>query len=128
MVSVDEMKLCHLTIFDGMALEGRKDVYIDPKSGWAEASSALKLIIETALSEGVEAIQATVKNLTLDCLENCTGVHTEDGRALRASHTILATGAETIGLLADGTLGHRGFRSENRLFGAGVVSTLVELD
>lgn len=93
MMSVNEMRSRHPNFFDGMALEGLEEVYVNPNSGWVEATPALEMVIKTAVSEGVKAMQATVTNLTFDDLGNCTGAQTDDGQTLSASHTILATGA-----------------------------------
>jgi sarcosine oxidase / L-pipecolate oxidase len=72
-------------------------------------------------------VQATVTSLTFDQSGNCTGVETADGRKLTASHTILATGAETVQLLADCAQGRADLLVENKLLAAGVVTNLVPL-
>ena len=80
-----------------------------------------------AVHKGVKAVQATVTNFTFDQSGNCTGVETADGRKLTASHTILATGAETVQLLADCVQGRADLLVENKLLAAGVVTSLVPL-
>ena len=73
--------------------------YTNPSSGWADASLAVKVMMQDAVSKGVrfevgEASELVTSGGRLD------GVRTADGRIFTANKILLATGAWTAWLMA----------------------------
>lgn len=81
-----------------------KDCYINPESGWAEAASAVKAVIQAALDDGVKYVEGTVSILLFDDQGDCIGVELKDGRTIKASKVILSIGAGMAKLIADSAL------------------------
>jgi sarcosine oxidase / L-pipecolate oxidase len=104
-----------------------QDCFVNPESGWAEATAALKAATEAALSLGVHYVDSGASKLLFDDNGHCCGVETEDGRSLRASHIILATGANTAKLIADSAPHRPEMQLEDRLLGCGVLTAAVKL-
>lgn len=101
--------------------------YWNPRSGWAEAAPALRKVIETAISEGVRYVEATVAMLCLKPDGSCIGLGTNDGRLFAARKTVLCTGALTAKLLADCAPDNKEFQVNGRMVAAGAVSCTVKL-
>ncbi|KAB8360852.1 hypothetical protein FH972_024586 [Carpinus fangiana] len=127
MMSVSELKERHASYFDQMSFEGERNVYVNPASGWAEASQALARATKKAFDLGVEAVYATVSSLIFDNSGDCCGIRTSDRREFYGSHVVLATGAGTVELLADSAPHRADFRIEGRLLGAAVISAVTRL-
>lgn len=119
------------TKFNGLYRDGDwsgvKEIFWNPRSGWAEAKIALQKTIEAAIDRGVKYVEATVSNLLFDQSGDCMGVQTEDGRDLTADHVILCTGAQTAKLLADSAPHRKELQADGRVLAAGVVAAVVRL-
>jgi sarcosine oxidase / L-pipecolate oxidase len=126
-ISVDETKQRYPGIFEEMAFHDCRETYLNPHSGWAEATPALAKVIEEAVQLGVDLVQANVSRILFNNSGDCVGVLTEDGVTYTASRTIIATGADTAKLLADSAPNSEAFRVENRLMGSGCVEAVVKL-
>jgi sarcosine oxidase / L-pipecolate oxidase len=127
-ISVDETKRRYPGFLEEMAFHDCQETYLNPDSGWAEATPALARVIEKAVHLGVELVQATVSRILFNDSGDCIGVLTEDGVTYNASSTIIATGADTAKLLADSAPNSEAFRVENRLMGSGCVEAVVKLN
>ena len=127
-VTIDELKQRYPSVFQGMAFNGLKKAYVNPTSGWADATPALAKILEICEEYGVEKVQATAKRILFDPAGHCAGILTEDGQIFTATHYILATGAHTPELLANSAPDRQDFRVENRLMASGCVEAVVKLD
>ena len=104
-----------------------KDCYVNPQSGWAEAASAVKTVIQTAVDDGVEYVEGTVTKLLFDEQGDCFGVELNDGRAIEASNVILSMGAGIAKLIADSAPERPDIQVDDRIIGAAVVTGLVKL-
>lgn len=125
MISVAEMKQRYKGLLDQTSLHSEREVYVNPRSGWANASLALADVVACAVQAGVEAVEATVTQILFDLAGNCTGVRTADGKDYIASDVILAAGIGIIELLANSVPDRSDFRVEGRLMGAAVVSAVA---
>ena len=86
-------------------------MFWNPRSGWAEATAAVKKTIEVAIDQGVEYVEGTVSTLLFDRSGNCTGVQVGGGRQLTADYVILRTGSQTAKLIADSAPQRKSFKS-----------------
>lgn len=101
MVAPKEFKNRYDGFFEDANFEGVDEVFVNKSSGWAEASKALKALIDATVSAGVRYIEGNIASLALNEMGGCTGVRMTDGRILSAGKIILSTGAGTAKLLAD---------------------------
>ena len=104
-----------------------KEVFWNPRSGWAEAATALGKTIEAIVERGVTYVEATVSNLLFNENGDCLGVNTEDGKRIEADQVILCTGAQTAKLLADSAPHRKEIQIDGRMVAAGVVEAFVRL-
>jgi sarcosine oxidase/L-pipecolate oxidase len=104
------------------------EIFINKASGWAEASKALKALIDAAIALGVRYVEANIQTLTFDQAGGCTGVQTADGEILAADHILLCTGAGTAKLLADSAPQRPELQVDGRMVAAAVVTGIVKLD
>ena len=104
-----------------------KDCYINPESGWAEAASAVKAVIQAALDDGVEYVEGPVSKLLFDDQGDCFGVELKDGRTVKASKVILSIGAGMAKLIADSAPERPDIQVGDRIVGAAVVTGFVKL-
>ncbi|KAL8747091.1 MAG: hypothetical protein Q9190_000998 [Brigantiaea leucoxantha] len=104
-----------------------KEVFWNPRSGWAEATTALGKTIEAIVERGVTYVEATVSNLLFNENGDCLGVNTEDGKRIEADQVILCTGAQTAKLLADSAPHRKEIQIDGRMVAAGVVEAFVRL-
>ncbi|KAL8798783.1 MAG: hypothetical protein Q9182_006395 [Xanthomendoza sp. 2 TL-2023] len=111
----------------GMAYHDLKETYLNPNSGWADGTKALKRTIDECVKLGVEQVHATASRILFNDLGDCLGVLTDEGEVVTATHTIIAAGASTPKLLADSAPGRKGFRVEDRLMASGCVEAVVKL-
>jgi sarcosine oxidase/L-pipecolate oxidase len=128
LISPDEMKAQYEGLFADAAYEGVDEIFINPLSGWAEAASAVRAVIEAAVANGVKYIEGDVAKLLLDNNRHCTGVETKDGSTISAEMVILSTGAGTAKLLADSAPDRAVLQSEDRITAAAVVTGVVKLN
>lgn len=104
-----------------------KECYVNPSSGWAEATSALRAATQAAVELGVTYVEGAVSKLLFDGDGDCFGIETQDGRQLKASNIVLATGANTPRILADSAPDRPKIQVDNRIVGAAVVTGAVRL-
>lgn len=126
-VGVDELKSRYDSLFDGADYRGVDEIFINPLSGWAEAKTAVRKVIEAAIDNGVKYISGDVDKLLFGDSGACIGVQTSSGDIL-AQKVILATGAGTAKLLADSAPDRPSLQSEDRITAAAVVTGVVRLD
>ncbi|KAI1874479.1 hypothetical protein JX265_004687 [Neoarthrinium moseri] len=126
---VEEARKLYGGIFDEADYTDVKEVLINNTSGWADASDALKKVIETSIEKGVKYVVAEVKALKVDDHGICHGVTTADGNILEATHTILSTGSFTTKLLEASAKvsGVKDLRAGDRIISAGVTTGLTRL-
>jgi sarcosine oxidase/L-pipecolate oxidase len=124
----DELKARYDGLFADAEYKGVDDIFINPLSGWVEAASAVRAVIEAAVANGVKYIAGDVAKLVLDDNGYCTGVETKDGRTISAEKIILSTGAGTAKLLADSAPDRAELQSEDRITAAAVVTGVVKLN
>lgn len=126
-VSVDEMKGRYDGLFEDADYRGVDEIFINPLSGWAEATTAVRKVIEVAIDNGVRYIMGDVEKLLFDESGACTGAQTSS-RDILAEKVILCTGAGTAKLLADSAPDRASLQSEDRITAAAVVTGVVRLD
>ncbi|KAA8569803.1 hypothetical protein EYC84_002146 [Monilinia fructicola] len=116
-----------MVVFEGTDWKGVSEVFINEGSGWAEATKAVRSVVEIAKANGVKFIEGDVDNLALKVDGTCIGVLTKDGRTFHADKVILSTGAGTAKLLADSAPQMHHILAEDRITAAAVVSGHVKL-
>ena len=123
----EELKRRFGGIYHDTDLHGVEETFFNPLSGWAEATSALKRVIEVAVQRGVRYVTATVSRLVFDERGACIGVRATDGTVIHASKIILCTGAGTAKLLAESAPSRPELWVKHRLIAAGVCTAAVKL-
>lgn len=73
-IGVEEMRRRYDGLFADADYRGVGDIFVNPLSGWAEATPALQKVIETAIENGVRYVQGDVETLVFDEEGDCTGV------------------------------------------------------
>jgi sarcosine oxidase/L-pipecolate oxidase len=124
--SPGELKGMYGGMFQDTDLRGVEEIYINPLSGWAEATLAVRKVIETAIELGVKYIEADIESLVFNEQNSCTGVRTTTGELLSATHIILSTGAGTAKLLADSAPSQPELQAGNRITASGVATATVK--
>ena len=127
-IGPDEMKTRYDGLFADTDYRGVKDIFINPTSGWAEATSAVRQVMEAAVGNGVKYIEGDVETLIFDRNGDCTGVKTTSGEVLSADTLILSTGAGTAKLLADSAPSRKNLQVEHRITASAVVTGVVRLN
>jgi sarcosine oxidase/L-pipecolate oxidase len=127
-IGPDEMKTRYNGLFADTDYEKVKDIFINPTSGWADAMLAVKNVIEAAVDNGVQYVQADVEVLNFDSNGDCTGVRTKEGQSLDAQKIILCTGAGTAKLLADSAPNRKNLQVNDRITASAVVTGVVKLN
>ncbi|KAI9871194.1 MAG: hypothetical protein M1830_004434 [Pleopsidium flavum] len=123
----EELKRRFGGIYQDTDLRAVEEVYWNPLSGWAEATSALKRLIEVAVESGVKYVAALVTRLMFDESRVCVGVRTADGTEIHASKVILCTGAGTAKLIADSAPRQPDLWVKDRIIAAGVCTAAIKL-
>ncbi|KAF4631685.1 hypothetical protein G7Y89_g6449 [Cudoniella acicularis] len=126
-IGSDEMKFRYNGIFADANYRGVDEIFINPLSGWAEATLAVKAVVEKCRNSGVKFIQGDVTNLIFDDHDRCTGIKTTDGRTFSADKVILSTGAGTARLLAESSPEREDLQAGDRITAAAVVTGVVKL-
>ncbi|KAG4025174.1 hypothetical protein MFRU_064g00110 [Monilinia fructicola] len=127
LVGPEDIKTMYNGCFEGTDWKGVSEVFINEGSGWAEATKAVRSVVEMAKANGVKFIEGDVDNLALKVDGTCIGVLTKDGRTFHADKVILSTGAGTAKLLADSAPQMHHILAEDRITAAAVVSGHVKL-
>ncbi|MCJ1313359.1 hypothetical protein MMC25_007037 [Agyrium rufum] len=98
-----------------------EEIFVNERSGWAQADKALKAVIDAAVDGGVIYIEQELSRLLFDEAGRCTGFEAQDGKKYIAKKTILATGSETAKVLADSAPLKTELQASHRLVAAAVV-------
>jgi sarcosine oxidase/L-pipecolate oxidase len=120
-----------ITRYDGLFADadyrGAEEIFINPLSGWAEATPAVKNVMDAAIENGVKYVEGDVDTLVFDDKGNCTGMKLKEGQVLYAGQVILCTGAGTSKLLADSAPKRKDLQVEDRITAAAVVTGFLQL-
>jgi sarcosine oxidase/L-pipecolate oxidase len=127
LIPVEDFKKRYGGFFDDTDFRGVKEVFVNEKSGWAEATKALKALIDATLDLGVKYVENEVSTLIFDDAGDCTGVKFADGKALTADKIILSTGALTAKLIADSAPERSELQVGDRMVAAAVITGIVNL-
>jgi sarcosine oxidase / L-pipecolate oxidase len=76
----EELKERYGGLFGDVDLRGVEEVFVNPLSGWAEATNAIKAVIDAAVSNGVKYLEGDVQRLLFNDSGDCIGVRIKDGR------------------------------------------------
>jgi sarcosine oxidase/L-pipecolate oxidase len=98
-ISLEEVRTKWDGIFRGIDTTDYSKAYTNPSSGWADASLAVKVMMQDAVSKGVRFEVGEVADLLMSG-QRLNGVRTADGRVYTANKILLATGAWTSWLMA----------------------------
>lgn len=126
-VDVDEMKRRYDGLFEDADYDTVKEIFVNPLSGWAEATNAVKNVMDIAIGNGVKYIRCNVDKLLFDNSGACTGVQSQDGKQVLAEKVILSTGAGTAKLLANSAPDKPSIQAEDRIIASAVVTGVVQL-
>lgn len=126
-IGPDEMKKRYNGIFAHTDYRGVKDIFVNPTSGWAEATLALRNVIEAAIGNGIKYQAGDIEVLIFGSNGECTGVKTKEGQTLHADKIILCTGAGTARLLADSAPNRPNLQVGDRITSSAVVTGTVKL-
>lgn len=122
-----DMKKMYDGLFEDADYGGVDDIFLNPQSGWAEATLAVEKVIEVAVSKGLMCLQGDVTKLLFDNSGACIGVNLQGGNTLCTSKLILSTGAGTAKLLADSAPNRAELQSGGRITAAAVITGVVKL-
>ncbi|QQK40253.1 Sarcosine oxidase [Penicillium digitatum] len=127
---VAEARKLYGGIFDNADYTGVKEVLVNRASGWAAAGDALRAVTKRCVELGVSYVTASVTNLEFDGRGSCTGVKTQSGEILSATHVLVATGAFTPTLLewSAAKSGNAGLRAGERILAAGITTGMAQLN
>ena len=78
-ISPAEMRVMHDGLFANADYRGVDEIYYNPTSGWAEATSAVKAVIEASIARGVKFVTGTVDQLCFNDIGDCVGIRCSDG-------------------------------------------------
>jgi sarcosine oxidase / L-pipecolate oxidase len=98
-ISLEEVRTKWGGVFRDVDVTDFDKAYTNPSSGWADASLAVKAMMQDAVSKGVRFEVGEVTEL-LTSGQGLEGVRTVDGRVYTANKILLATGAWTSWLMA----------------------------
>lgn len=73
-VGVDEMKVRYDGLFKNADYTGVDEIFINPLSGWVEATTAVRNVIKAAIDNRVKYIRGDVEKLLFDRSGACIGV------------------------------------------------------
>jgi len=129
-VTIEQAKKLFGGLFQDANYDGATSVLVNKSSGWAEAGDALRAVTKWSLENGVKYITQKVGRLELDKTGACTGVKTEQGSTISATHVILSTGAYTAKLLeqAAKSSGNEKLRVDGRIVAGGITTGMTTLD
>lgn len=129
-VTIEEAKKMFGGLFEDANYDGAKSVLVNKSSGWANAGDSLRAVTKWSLAKGVKYIAQKVDNLVFDNSGACTGVKTEQGNTISATHVVLSTGAYTAKLLeqAAKSSGNEKLRVDGRIVAGGITTGMTTLD
>jgi len=85
-ITPDEMKVQHEGLFADADCRGVSEIFYNPSSGWADATSAVNAVVTASIAGGAEFIQGDVERLEFDGNGDCTGVKCTNGRVSITFH------------------------------------------
>lgn len=97
-ISMQDVRRKFGGIFSETNLEFVERAYWNPEAGWCDAASATAELMKAAVGRGVQYLTGDVQALNLGST-GVEGVHTSDGRLLKAKRVVLASGAWTSKLM-----------------------------
>ncbi|KAI9731182.1 MAG: hypothetical protein M1834_005375 [Cirrosporium novae-zelandiae] len=98
-MTFEEAKKAWGGILSELDLSGFAKAYWNPMAGWADAATAVEILMKEAVSRGVKYEVGEVDKLVLN-ETGVQGVQTTDGHCYTASKVLLATGAWTSFLMS----------------------------
>ena len=128
LVSVQEFKKRYDGFFDETDLEVVHEIFVDEKSGWAEAAEALKALTNATVEIGVKFVDRKVSTLSFDDTGVCAGVMFLDGRVLTVGKIILSTRTLTAKLFPDSAPDRPALQVGERIVAGAVVTGIVGLN
>jgi hypothetical protein len=129
-VTIEEAKKMFGGLFEDANYDGAKSVLVNKTSGWAQAGDSLRAVTKWSIAKGVKYVTQKAESLDFDNTGRCTGVKTEQGNTLSASHVILSTGAYTAKLLEQAAKksGNEDLRAGSRIVAGGITTGMTTLD
>jgi sarcosine oxidase / L-pipecolate oxidase len=127
LISVEAFKQRYDGFFHDTDFKDVEEVFVNEKSGWAEAAKALKALIDATLELGVKYVEGEVSTLTFNEAGDCSGIQLNDGRASTADKIILSTGALTAKLIADSAPKRLELQVGDRIIAGAVITGIVNL-
>lgn len=125
-IKLKELKTYFSGLFEDADESDIHDCYVNFRCGWAEAAPALQAVVDAAVNNGVQYVEASISRLLFDD-GACIGVQSSDGKTLKASRIILCTGAGTAKLIADSAPTRLDLQVKGRIVAAAVISGTVKL-
>lgn len=124
----EDMKTRYNGVFADADYRGVEELYLNPTSGWAEATRALTKVIETSVENRVKYVEGDVDLLRFNHDGECIGVLMKGGRIVQADKIILSTGAGTAKLLLESAPKRTDLHAGDRIKAAAVVTGIVKLN
>ncbi len=128
-ISLEEVRTKWDGIFRDIDTNDYSKAYTNSSAGWADASLAVKVMMQEAVSKGVKYETGEVQEL-MTSGKGLDGVRTADGRVFTAGKILLATGAWTPWLMTPLEqalkIGHHD-SIERQIFAAGVCTAAFKL-
>jgi sarcosine oxidase/L-pipecolate oxidase len=78
-ITPSDVKELHGGLFADADLRGVDDIFYNPTSGWAEATSALGAVVEASIARGVKFVSGNSEKLSFNDDGDCTGIQCSDG-------------------------------------------------
>ncbi|KUJ09367.1 sarcosine oxidase-like protein [Mollisia scopiformis] len=127
LITVEAFKKRYGSFFETTDFTGIEEIFVNEKSGWAEATKALKALTDATIKLGVNYVEGEISTLTFDDAGGCTGVKFKDGKPLTAERLILSAGALTAKLIADSAPKRPELQVGDRIVAAAVITGVVNL-
>jgi sarcosine oxidase / L-pipecolate oxidase len=128
MATPEEVRKLYGGIFEDAKFDGMPEILINESSGWVEASEALKMVIDAAVSAGVKSVEVDIASLEFDGEGSCVGVRSTSGQTFSARNVILATGAGTAKLIADSAPNRADLQVGERFTAAAIFTGTAKVD
>ena len=128
-VPIEEAKRMFEGLYEDANYDGVKEVLVNKTSGWAQAGDSLRAVTKWSIDQGVKYVTQKAESLVLDKSGRCTGVKTEQGKTLSASHVVLSTGAYTAKLLEQSAKvnSNNDLRAGSRIVAGGITTGMTTL-
>jgi glycine/D-amino acid oxidase-like deaminating enzyme len=128
-VPIEEAKKMFEGLYEDANYDGVKEVLVNKTSGWAQAGDSLRAVTKWSIDQGVKYVTQKAESLVFDKSGRCTGVKTEQGNTISASHVVLSTGAYTAKLLEQSAKasGNNDLRAGSRIVAGGITTGMTTL-